>query len=386
MSLATDTGLALLPWALGGIILVWRARGSRHLDAESDEAPVPPPLVTLIIPARDEAHNIARCLGSVLASSYPALEVIVLDDHSTDGTGDVARATARDDPRVRVVVPPPLPEGWFGKSWACAHGAGLARGERLLVIDADTELAPDLIVRLVNAQRSRGADLLSVGGRQELGSFWERVVQPQVFTMILARFGNTERVTKSRHAFDKIANGQCIMVRRDAYEQVGGHAVVRDKVAEDLMLAQAFFRAGKQVSLVLGIQQLSTRMYTSLGELVRGWGKNIFAGAVDALPLGRVGGAIVLPLLLVTPAVLMLIPPVATVLALTGVLDQSAIPHAAATLLLMLGWGFISTAFGLSPLWGVLYPLGTAVMLFIIVRAVVRGRNVAWKGREYRAW
>ena len=386
MSLASDIAFALLPWTISGIVLLWRARGSRHLDAESDETPVPAPLVTVIIPARDESHNIARCLGSVMTSHYPALDIIVLDDHSTDGTGDIARVTAAGDPRVRVVVPPALPAGWFGKSWACAHGATLARGELLLFIDADTSLSDDLVVRLVNAQRTRNADLISIGGRQELGSFWERVVQPQVFTMILARFGNTERVNASRHATDKIANGQCILVRREAYEQVGGHAVVRDKVAEDLMLAQAFFRAGKQVSLVLGLSQLSTRMYTSLGELIRGWGKNIYAGAVDALPLGRIGGMIVVPLLLLAPATLMLIPPIATLLALGGILDQSPLPHAAATVFLMFGWGIIYRAFSLSPLYGVLYPLGASVLWYIVVRAVWRGRHVAWKGRSYRAW
>jgi len=381
-----DIALALLPWIIGAFVVVWRARGSRHLDGESDAAPSPAPLVTIIIPARDEARNIARCLGSVMASDYPALEIIVVDDHSTDGTGDIARSAAADDPRVRVIVPPPLAEGWFGKSWACAHGARDAQGELLMFIDADTSLSRDLVVRLVNALRTRNADMISIGGRQELGSFWERLVQPQVFTMILARFGSTERVNRSRRAADKIANGQCILVRREAYDQVGGHAAVRDKVAEDLMLAQAFFRAGRQVSLVLGIPQLSTRMYTSLGELVRGWGKNIYAGAVDALPLGRFGRMVLIPILLLAPAVFVLIPPTITVLSLAGVIAQSAIPAAAATVLLMAMWAVIYRAFDLSPAYGVLYPLGAVVLLFIVARAISRGRQVVWKGRSYRAW
>src|SRR5688572_14084524 len=167
-----EIGLPLLPWVGAVLLLFWRARGSRHLDAESDHPPVPAPLVTIVIPARDEAHNIARCLRSAMANHYPALEIIVVDDHSTDGTGDFARVTAGNDSRVRIIVPPPLPNGWFGKSWACTSGANAARGELLLFIDADTTLASDLVVRLVNAQRTRDADMVSVGGRQELGSFW----------------------------------------------------------------------------------------------------------------------------------------------------------------------------------------------------------------------
>ena len=380
-----EIGLPMLPWAAAVVLLFWRARGSRHLDAESDQPPVPAPIVTVIIPARDEARNIERCLRSAMANRYPALEIIVLDDHSTDGTGDVARRAAGDDSRVRIIVPPPLPAGWFGKSWACATGAREARGELLLFIDADTTLAPDLLVRIVNAQRSRDADMVSVGGRQELGSFWERLVQPQVFTMILARFGSTERVNRSRWATDKIANGQCILVRRSAYERIGGHGAVRDKVAEDLMLAQAFHRTGHRVSLVLGIAQLSTRMYTSLGELIRGWRKNIYAGAVDALPLGKVGRVIV-PILLLFPPAFVLLPPAILLLGLTGVITESVIAAAAATVLLLLMWAAIYRAFGLTPAYAFIYPVGSLVLLYIVLTAVGRGRQVAWKGREYKAW
>jgi chlorobactene glucosyltransferase len=237
----------------------------------------------------------------------------------------------------------------------------------------------------VNAQKSRDADMVSVGGRQELGSFWERLVQPQVFTMILARFGSTERVNRSRWATDKIANGQCILVRRSSYERIGGHGAVRDKVAEDLMLAQAFHRTRHRVSLVLGIPQLSTRMYTSLDELIRGWRKNIYAGAVDALPLGRVG-RLVVPVLLVIPPLFVLVPPVALILALAGVGAHLLVPAAVATLLLILMWVLIYRAFETSPLYALLYPLGSAVLFYIVLTAIARGRQVAWKGREYKAW
>lgn len=380
-----EIGLPMLPWVAAVVLLFWRARGSRHLDAESGEPAVPAPRVSVIIPARDEAHNIERCLRSAMANRYPALEIIVLDDHSADATGEIARRVAGDDSRVRIITPPSLPHGWFGKSWACATGAAAASGELLLFIDADTTLAPDLIVRLVNARRTRDADMVSVGGRQELGSFWERLVQPQVFTMILARFGSTERVNRSRWATDKIANGQCILVRRAAYERIGGHGAVRDKVAEDLMLAQAFHRTGHRVSLVLGLPQLSTRMYTSLGELIRGWRKNIYAGAVDALPLGRVG-RIVVPVLLVIPPIFVLIPPVTFVLALSGVLAQSAIPAAAATIVIVVMFAAIYRAFETTPLYALIYPLGALVLLYIVLTAIGRGRAVAWKGREYKAW
>lgn len=377
--------LAALPWIAQPLAMLWRVRGSRTLDAESDIAPPDAPLVSVIIPARNEAHNIEACVRSILSSTYPALEVIVVDDRSEDATGELARAIAARDGRVRVIESRPLDAGWLGKQWACAQGAAAARGEMLCFTDADTRHAPDLLVRSVNAMRARRAELFSVIGQQALGTFWERAVQPQVFSMLLARYGGPEVVNRSPRAVDKIANGQCLFVRRDAYDALGGHGAVRGKVAEDLALAQLFFARGKRTELIAGLNQLSTRMYTSLGELVRGWMKNVYAGGVDATPGGRVGRAL-LPLLLVAAPVIMLAPPLALIAAALGLVGSGVALWAAIATAAMLAWWVLVYAgvLRLSPAYALAFPLGAAVLLYIIVRAVARGRRVEWKGREYR--
>ena len=369
-------------WLVAPLVVAWRMRGSRSLDDEPLDVPADAPLVSVIVPARDEAHNIERCVRSVLGARYPALDVIVVDDHSTDGTGDIARRVAAGDPRLRVVDNPPLPAGWMGKQWACATGATHARGTLLLFADADTTHAPDLLPRAVNAMRERDADMLSVIGRQELGSFWERVVQPQVFAVIAGRFGSTERVNRSRHARDKIANGQCILVSRAAYDAVGGHASVRDRVAEDLKLAQGFFASGRRVSLVLGHRQLATRMYTSLGELVAGWRKNMFAGGREAMPLGWLG-QLLFPLLLLVPPLMALAPLVALVLGAFGLVPASLTLAAAIATGAAVLWALVVYASMGVPRYALTYPLGAAVLLWIVVQAVSRGQRVSWKGRAY---
>ena len=375
--------LLALPWILVPLHVAWRMRQSRSLDEEPAAVPADAPLVSIVVPARDEAATIERCVRSALAAEWPRLEVLVVDDHSTDDTGAIVRRIAAEDPRLRVVVPPPLPDGWFGKPWACQAGFDASRGELVLFVDADTRQAPDLVPRAVQGMRSRGAGLLSVDADQELGTFWEKVVQPQIFGMLWARFGGTEIVNRSPRVHDKIANGQCILVRRDAYEAVGGHRAVRDRVAEDLMLAQRFFLAGRNPALVLGAGRIRTRMYTSLAALVRGWTKNAYAGGRDAMPGGRAGRAL-FPLALVLPALLLLAPPVGLAAALLGAGGPALLLWATTAIAGSLGWwAWTYARLGLSPLWAVLYPLGAAMMLRIVLEAIVRGRRVAWKGREY---
>ncbi|MDQ3698338.1 MAG: glycosyltransferase [Gemmatimonadota bacterium] len=378
--------LAALPWLVIPVVVLFRGRGSRTLDEESTTLPDDAPLVAVIIPARNEARSIERCVRSILGSAYPRLEVIVVDDDSADGTGDIARRLAAADPRLRVVEPAPLPAGWFGKQWACAAGAATTRAELLCFTDADTEHAPDLLPRAVNALRARGADMLTVAGTQEMATFWERVIQPQIFALLAARYGGTERVNAARRPIDKIANGQFMLHRRAAYEAVGGHASVHDKVAEDLALAQRLFVLGRPTAMVLGLAQLRTRMYASLGELVGGWMKNIYAGALDSAPGGRLGRRL-LPLGLLLPFAMMLAPPLTLAMAALGITTPAVTLWAAICTATLLAWGALvyRGLLGLSPLYALTFPLGAAVLAYIATRAIVRGRRVRWKEREYVA-
>ena len=377
--------VAAAPWIGLPPLAMLRVRRSRSLDDESATPPSHAPLVSVVVPARNEARNIGRCVRSVLGSRYPSLELIVVDDHSRDDTAALAREAGAGDSRLRVVPNPSLPDGWFGKQWACASGVADTRGELLLFTDADTEHAPDLLSRAVNALLRDDVALLTVAGHQETHGFWERLLQPQVFWMLLVRYGGTESVSHARHAEDVIANGQFLLVRRAAYESVGGHASVRDKVAEDLALAQRFHRAGLSMRLVRGEEQLSTHMYASLSELIAGWGKNIYAGGIDAMPGGSIG-RIVFPFVLPLLPLMTLAPAIVLAMALLGVLGNgwllwSAVSFAAN----VVWWSVIYRGFRQRVWYALVAPLGSAMLLYIIGRAIARGRRVGWKEREYLA-
>ncbi len=374
-----------LPWVVAPVAALLSWRGSRSLDDVSPQTSSDAPLVSIVVPARNERRNIERCVRSILAGAYSRFELIVVDDHSDDGTGDLARTIASNDPRCAVIEAPNLPAGWFGKQWACAAGAARAHGDVLVFTDADTWHAPDLIPRVVNAMRERDADLLSVAGHQETHSFWERVVQPQVFALLLFRYGGTERVSNAKRETDVIANGQFIAMRRDAYDAVGGHALVREKAAEDMALAQAFFRAGRRVVLIAGTAQLSTHMYASLRELVGGWRKNIYASGREAALGGAVGRALY-PLFLLGWPLIGLAPSVALLLAAFGVLSTAWLTWAAIAVVAALAFWMAIYRFMKQPLWyAVLYPLGLAMLGYIAAGAVARGQRVEWKQRTYIA-
>jgi chlorobactene glucosyltransferase len=372
-----------LPWIVPPLVTYLRLRRSRSLADESDAAPADAPLVSVVIPARNEARNIDRCLSSILTTTYPNLEVIVVDDASSDGTGDVARKIAATDPRARVVINAPLPDGWFGKQWACATGAKIARGQILQFTDADTLHSADLVTRSVNAIRRTHADLFSVAGRQELGGFWERIIQPQIFTVLSMRYGGTESVNESPRVSDKIANGQCIFVSRAAYDAIGGHASVRTSVAEDLMLAQKFFATRKRVILMLGVDQLSTRMYESLREIIAGWRKNVFAGGLDSVPFGHIGRTL-FPLVLLLPPLMELLPVLTLTFGLFAPVTPAIMLWAAICVAATLAWWLVVyVTVDENPMYTLIYPLGAIVLLYIFVSAVIRGRRVSWKGRTY---
>jgi chlorobactene glucosyltransferase len=377
--------IAALPWVVAPIVVAIRRRDSRSLDEFSADPPSDAPLVSVIVPARNEAHGIERCLRSILGTTYPRVEVIAVDDQSTDGTADLASAIARNDPRLLVFTTAPLPRDWFGKQWACATGAAKGKGTLLCFTDADTEHGPDLLARAVNAMRARKADLFSVVGRQEMGTLWEKLVQPQVLTVLEAWYGGTETVNRARQAWRKIAAGQFLMIARAVYDETGGHEAVRHTVAEDLMLAQRFHRLGKRVVFMEALNQLSVRMYTSFRELIGGWGKNVYAGGIHALPPGRFWritfpfGLLLSPLFNLAPLVVLL---VGLSVSAHGAVLLWAIVSTAAVLLM---WMVLYDEAKQPMLLGVLYPIGSAVTLYIFVSAIARGPRVKWKGRVYHA-
>lgn len=342
------------------------------------------PFVSVVIPARDEAVNIVTVLETVAASRYPDFEIIVVDDRSEDGTGDLARALPSGNAReLRVLDGKPLPAGWLGKPWACAQGAAVARGELLLFTDADTVHGPDLLGRAVAAMEEDAADLVTVAGRQLMGSFWERLVQPQIFLTMILRFFDVERSVRSGKWRDAIANGQFMLFRREAYDALGGHEAVKGEVVEDLVLAQITVREGRRLSIRLAETAFATRMYRSLGELVAGWSKNILRGGLATIPPGL--RPFMAPFSALFAAILWLAPPVALAAALAGVGGGGLLLWSGLTVgVSALLWVVFTARMGAPAAYGLLYPLGASVGMYIFLRSWARGRNVEWKGRSYR--
>jgi chlorobactene glucosyltransferase len=333
-------------------------------------------LVTVVIPARNEAATIETVVRSVLASGYAPFEVLVVDDRSTDDTAVIVERMAKHDSRLRLIPGAELPAGWFGKPWACAQGYRQARGEILLFTDADTRHAPELLGRAVAALEDLGADVLSLVAQQRCVTFWERVVMPQIWLLLGLRYPPhaVNRATAPRQV---VANGQFILASRTAYEALGTHAAVRHEVAEDLALAQATVRSGRKLRLAHATNLLETRMYHGLAHLIEGWSKNLYLGSRRSFPDEPLRRALV-PLALLAPLVFWLVP-----LVLLAVPELRA-AGIAATILSAAFWALISFGMAIPPIYGLGFPLGAAMACYIVARSVARGaRGVEWKGRVY---
>ncbi len=348
------------------------------------------PLISVVVPARNEARDIETCVRSITASAWPAFEVIVVDDRSEDATAEIARSVPSGNARRVVIVDGgDLPPGWLGKPWACHQGYAEARGELLLFTDADTTHAPDLLERAVRGRESEDADLLTVVGRQLMESFWERLVQPHVFFHMLLRFPDFERVADNDNWRDAIANGQFLLFTREAYEGIDGHRSVKDEVVEDLALAQVVKRAGLRLRIRSAEGSLATRMYRSLGEIVQGWSKNLLMGGLQSVP--RWARPVLPAVSFFGGFVLWLLAPSMLAAALLGGVEPALAPSresivwaGAVYALSVILWMRFHHRMGTSRAYAFLYPLAAAVFARIFLRSWIRGRHVEWKGRRYR--
>ena len=229
--------------------------------------------ITAIVPARNEELNIASCVRS-LAEQAEIGELIVVNDQSTDGTAAALAELGETILQLRVVEAGELPAGWVGKCHAAWRGAAEARGEWLLFTDADvTHLAGSAQRALADAERT-GAALVSYSPDQELRTWGEWALMPFVFTRLAERF-SYEAVSNQRSKV-AAANGQYLMIRREAYDAIGGHAAVRGEVLEDVALARRVKDAGRRIYFARGTEIARARMYRSFGEMWSGWTKNLY--------------------------------------------------------------------------------------------------------------
>lgn len=372
-----------LIWLLPFVMLVRLAR--RHPNLRDYPALTDGPLVSVIVPARNEAESIETVITSVLASQYRNLELLIVDDRSTDGTAAIVESLKSKDARLRLIHGEELPDGWYGKPWACVQGARAARGDILLFTDADTKHEPELLGRSVSTLQQTGFDIVTVSPHQACLTFWERVVMPQVWVLLGFRF-HPSVVTRAKRAWDVIANGQYIMTTRTAYTDVGTHEVVRSKVAEDLMLAQRYHQAGKRIWFGFASQDMTTRMYRNLSHLIEGWSKNVYLGGRASFPGSPLLQELV-PVALGGAMVFWLLPPILWALGSAGLLSPWITQQGMwATGACALFWTLISIGMRI-PFWlGVCYPAGALMTLYIVIRSTVRGhKRVEWKGRTYGA-
>ncbi len=236
---------------------------------ETGQGAAAAPVVSVIVPARNEEICLGSCLESLVSQTGVAFEIVVVDDHSTDRTREIAESFAG----VRVIEAGPLPDGWTGKNNAVTAGAQAARGEWLLFTDADTVHLPGSLARAVAEAKEHGVDLLSYSPEQIAGSFWEMATLPVIFAE-LARQYPPKKVSDPASPM-AAANGQYVLIRREVYEAVGGHAEIAGEILEDVALALAVKRSGRRIRFRYADDAVRTRMYRSFGELREGWTKNL---------------------------------------------------------------------------------------------------------------
>ncbi len=334
-----------------------------------------PPRVSLLIPARDEETAIAAAIQTGLASRDVDLEVVVLDDHSTDQTAAIVTDWAAQDQRVRLIGGRELPAGWNGKQFACAQLAQSARHERLVFIDADVRLEPDALARLIAHQDASGAALLSAFPHQVTGTWLERWLIPMMHFILLG-FLPIARMRQSRNPAYAAGCGQLFITARADYQAAGTHEVIRGSRHDGLKLPAAYRRAGLGTDIVDGTPIASCRMYRGAGQVVRGLLKNASEGIASPrliIPFSALllGGSL-LPWITLVGSILER-SPVAFSISLFA-LALAHLPRALAAQRFRQSW------------FGVLCHT-PAVVSFVALQWValfnsLSGRQVAWRGRS----
>lgn len=333
------------------------------------------PFVSVLLPVRNEEKNVEACIRSLLSQDYPAFELLVLDDESTDGTWSIVDRLAAEDDRLVAMKGLPLPGGWLGKHWACHQLAMAARGELLLFTDADTRHSSDSLAGGVNALLAEGVDLVTAFPREVTLTVGEKAGIPILAFSFLAFMPLALAYRRRPHSF-AAAIGQYMLFRRESYFAVGGHEAVKEEVLDDFQLAKNIKKAGMRWRFLDGMHQVRCRMYSGWREVYRGLGKNLFA------VFGYHAAAFIFVWLWMLMA--FVVPPALLVMGLTGILSSSRLWLAAVnTGIALFIWSLTVLRFRYPPYLVPLYPLivGNAVAMSFYSMWITASGRWSWKGR-----
>jgi chlorobactene glucosyltransferase len=343
------------------------------------------PSLTVLVAAKDEEDNIERCVRSMLDQDYPDYEMVVCNDRSTDRTPEIVAGIATENRRLRLLTIERLPEGWAGKNHAMHTGIAQTKGDWICMIDADCwQTSRKSLSAAMAYALDTGADMLSVLPTQEFKGFWENVVQPVCSGVMMIWF-HPDKVNSDKHS-NAYANGAFMLMRREAYEKIGGHEAVRQCVNEDMHIAALIKQSGLRLRVVRNDGLYATRMYTSLGGMYRGWSR-IFYGTF--VTFKRIG------LTLAAVLIVSMMPYAIALLAIILAITQSD-PHAwwlacvgaaAAAVVAQLTtiyrfYKLVGASAGLA--WT--YPLGcaiTAFCLFSSLGKLRKGARIVWRNTSY---
>ena len=336
------------------------------------------PFISVLVPARDEEANIEACVRSLLSLNYPHFEVIVLDDHSADETYAILCRLRDQDFRLRVLIGAELPDGWYGKPFACWQMAQAAQGEYLLLTDADCAFSPDALLLALGAAREHQADLVSLVPDLRAEGFWERLIIPVQYFIIFA-FLPTFLVRMTPYPWFAAANGAFLFLKRETYFAIDGHRAVRSQLAEDIKFAQHVKRQGKSLWYGDGSRTYGVRMYHGLPEIWAGFSKNLFPAFSKNLTL-----MLVVLLFLLNVFVL---PPFWAIWGWATGEAWAWLPLTAYFLLAGIRLG-LTARFGRDTgEYALLNPLAWAMVIGIAIHSAFQslsGRGNVWKGRIYR--
>ena len=378
---------------LGFIGLVWlkrvfwmaRFRKTHPPLLPSSETNAPSPKVSVIVPARDEEKNITHCLRHLAAQDYLPYEIIVVNDRSTDKTAElVGHAAQYSKIPVRLIQIEKLPPGWTGKNYAMFTGSKAAGGEWLLFTDADTTHRPESLPTAVREAVRKKIDFLTLTPEVESKSFWEKTVQP-LAAGSLALWFDPDKINDP-NSKTVLANGQFILIRKDAYEKTGGNEAVKNEVVEDVELAKKVKAAGYFVQFLNGTRLYSTRMYSSLKEIRIGWTR-ILIYLFDKKPLPILHKIFLFFLFSCLPFFVLLFE---LTLKITGRDTFSALLFGASLFVCVwiTGVRFFGNKFLKSnPWYAVFHLLGSLVMIWILLTCLERiifKKPSVWRGDFHR--